>query len=417
MHQERSLYRNIFVTKSGDEICMLFRYPVPLGRESCKLMSDPNKLIFDYTQMMMAGLYLNPKPAKLLIIGEGGGSIPTALQEMFPDMQIDLVEIDAAVDRVAKRFFDFKPGPKMRVFIEDGRVFVKRIRAQNPQYNMIMLDAFDADYIPEHLLTREFLQEVKSILAPDGVLVANTFSNSALYDYESVTYRAVFGPFYNLKLGNRIIIGRNNGIPPMDEVRRNAAARGGAVPAPRHRLQLPAAAVQHRHRLEPQHPGTDRPVFAVQSVERAPPRALDVALSFLPCYGGGAAIAAEGEFQWKKTRPTPIIRRPGHNRERPVVWERWQKKRTFVRALEGTYSHLTKELLEQPRVLSRSATSPGRAGPSITARPASRRAPCQGRPIDRDPHRSLWPRRLRPEARPSQQRRLLRHQGPRLRHP
>ena len=215
LHQERSLYRNIFVTDSGDEICMLFRYPVPLGRESCKL-------IFDYTQMMMAGLYLNPKPAKLLIIGEGGGSIPTAIQEMYPDIQIDLVEIDAAVDRVAKRFFDFKPGPKMRVFIEDGRVFVKRIRAQNPQYNMIMLDAFDADYIPEHLLTREFLQEVKSILAPDGVIVANTFSNSALYDYESVTYRAVFGPFYNLKLGNRIIIAKNNGLPPISEIRANA---------------------------------------------------------------------------------------------------------------------------------------------------------------------------------------------------
>jgi spermidine synthase len=223
LHQERSLYRNIFVTQSGDEICMLFRYPVPLGRESCMLKSNPGKLIFDYTQMMMAGLYLNPKPAKLLIIGEGGGSIPTALQQMYPDMQIDVVEIDAAVDRVAKRFFDFKPGPKMRIFIEDGRVFVKRMRAQNPQYNMIMLDAFDADYIPEHLLTREFLQEVKSILAPDGVLVANTFSNSALYDYESVTYRAVFGTFYNLRLGNRIIIAKNNGIPPMSEIRANAA--------------------------------------------------------------------------------------------------------------------------------------------------------------------------------------------------
>ena len=222
LHQERSLYRNIFVTESGDEICMLFRYPVPLGRESCKLKSDPNKLIFDYTQMMMAGLYVNPKPAKLLIIGEGGGTIPTALQEMYPDMQIDLVEIDAAVDRVARRFFDFKPGPKMRVFIEDGRVFGKRMRPQNPQYNMILLDAFDADYIPEHLLTREFLQEVKSILAPDGVIVANTFSNSALYDYESVTYRAVFGPFYNLKLGNRIIITRNNGLPPINEIRANA---------------------------------------------------------------------------------------------------------------------------------------------------------------------------------------------------
>jgi len=223
LHQERSLYRNIFVTQSGDELCMLFRYPVPLGRESCKLMSEPDKLIFDYTQMMMAGLYLNPKPARLLIIGEGGGSIPTALQQMFPDTQIDLVELDPAVDRIAKRYFDFKPGPKMRVVLEDGRVFVKRAVAQRPNYNMIMLDAFDADYIPEHLLTREFLQEVKSILAPDGVIVANTFSNSSLYDYESVTYRAVFGPFYNLKLGNRIIIGRNNGIPPMAEVRSNAA--------------------------------------------------------------------------------------------------------------------------------------------------------------------------------------------------
>jgi len=43
---------------------------------------------------------------------------------------------------------------------------------------------------------------------------------------------------------------------------------------------------------------------------------------------------------------------PSHNREQPVVWERWQRKRTFVRALEGTYSELTRDLLDQPRVLS-----------------------------------------------------------------
>ncbi len=33
-----------------------------------------------------------------------------------------------------------------------------------------------------------------------------------------------------------------------------------------------------------------------------------------------------------------------------VVWERWTKKRTFVRALEGTYSHLPHELFSQPRI-------------------------------------------------------------------
>ena len=226
LHQERSLYRNIFVTQDGDELCMLFRYPRPLGRESCKLLHEPSKLIFDYTQMMLAGLYLNPNPKRILITGEGGGTIPTALQEMFPDAQIDLVEIDKAVDSVARNYFGFKPSPKVRVTISDGRVFVKRAAADKPSYDLVFLDAFDADYIPEHMLTREFLQEVKSIMAPNGVIVANTFSDSALYDYESVTYRTVFGPYFNLKLANRIIVGRAGGISPDDlaNARKNAIA-------------------------------------------------------------------------------------------------------------------------------------------------------------------------------------------------
>ena len=216
LHQERSLYRNIFVTQDGDERCMLFRYPRPFGRESCKLLKEPQKLIFDYTQMMLTGLYLNPNPTRILIIGEGGGTIPTALHEMLPNAQIDLVELDKSVDSVARQYFDFKPDGKLRVFIEDGRVFVKRMIPQKPNYDMVLLDAFDADYIPEHMLTREFLQEVKSIMTPNGVIVANTFSDSALYDYESTTYSAVFGKFFNLRLANRIILGRAGGVTADD---------------------------------------------------------------------------------------------------------------------------------------------------------------------------------------------------------
>ena len=45
-------------------------------------------------------------------------------------------------------------------------------------------------------------------------------------------------------------------------------------------------------------------------------------------------------------------------------WERWSKKRTFVRALEGTYSHLYKKLLEEPRVYS-SKDHPWKGGPAM----------------------------------------------------
>jgi spermidine synthase len=74
------------------------------------------------------------------------------------------------------------------------------------------------------MLTREFLQEVKSIMAPRGVLAANTWSTSGLYDHESVTYAAVFGSFYNLKLSNRIILTRLGGLPSAAEIRANAQA-------------------------------------------------------------------------------------------------------------------------------------------------------------------------------------------------
>ena len=222
LHQERSLYRNIFVTQDGDERCLLFRARRGLGRESCRLMSNPDKLVFEYTQMMLAGLYLDPQPQRILVIGLGGATIPSALQALAPNAQIDVVELDAAVDGVARTYFAFKPGPRTKVSIEDGRVFVKRAGRAHATYDLIMLDAFESDYIPEHMLTREFLTEVKAIMAPRGVLVANTWSSSGLYDHESVTYGAVFGDFFNMKLGNRIIVAQLGGLPSAGDLKRNA---------------------------------------------------------------------------------------------------------------------------------------------------------------------------------------------------
>jgi quercetin dioxygenase-like cupin family protein len=40
----------------------------------------------------------------------------------------------------------------------------------------------------------------------------------------------------------------------------------------------------------------------------------------------------------------------GNAEETGVTWERWTKKRTFVRALEGTYGDLKEALYTQPRI-------------------------------------------------------------------
>jgi mannose-6-phosphate isomerase-like protein (cupin superfamily) len=66
-----------------------------------------------------------------------------------------------------------------------------------------------------------------------------------------------------------------------------------------------------------------------------------------------------------KAPPTEGHNKPPNNQDADnQVWERWAKKRTFVRALEGTYSHLYEELLKQPRVYS-SRDVPWKGGPGL----------------------------------------------------
>ena len=223
IHSERSLYREVLVYEENGERCMCFTRQCRIGRQSCINLQDPHRFALNYTRMMMAGtLFTGEKPKRVLIVGLGGGTLPGALAEVLPDAQIDVVEIDPAVTRVARRFFGFKDGPRLKVIEQDGRVYIKRAGREGTKYDAILLDAFDHEYIPEHLLTREFLNETKSLLTPTGVLVANTFSSSRLYDHESTTYVDVFGSFFNLKSANRVIVARPAGLPTAEQIRARA---------------------------------------------------------------------------------------------------------------------------------------------------------------------------------------------------
>lgn len=217
IHEERSIYRDITVIQNGQRRCLVFNVHRGDRNQTCLDLNDRDQLVFSYTRMTMAGLLVNPEPRNILVAGLGGGTIPMALRDMYPEARIDVVEIDQAVVNVAKEFFFFEEDENMEVFVADARVFVKRAGLRGQQYDFVMLDAFTGDYIPEHLLTQEFLQEVRAIMAPDGVLVANTFSTSRFYDHESVTYQRVFGEFFNFKQpgsGNRIIIAALEPLPP-----------------------------------------------------------------------------------------------------------------------------------------------------------------------------------------------------------
>lgn len=216
IHKERSLYRNILVEETADLRCLKFDEKTRTSSQSCMYKSQPNKLVFNYTKMTFASLLMIDNPKKVLIIGLGGGTLSNVIHELYPDAAIENVEIDPAVITVARDYFDFIETDKVTSKVQDGRIFIKRAALKKEQYDWIILDAFNGDYIPEHLLTKEFFEEVKSVLTPGGIVAANTFSSSKLYQYESATYHAVFGDFINVtteKNSNRIILAGFDKMP------------------------------------------------------------------------------------------------------------------------------------------------------------------------------------------------------------
>ena len=227
LHQEQSLYQNILVVREPSRLCLRFSLRRQTRNQSCIDPDVPQRMVFGYTQMMMALLLLDPAPRRILVAGLGGGTLPTALAALLPDATVDVVEIDPAVVALAKRYFGFESTARVRLEVADARVFVKRALAREARYDAVLLDAYGGDYIPEHLLTREFLAEVQALLPTGGVVAANTFSASRLYHHESATYQAVFGTFFNFKApgsGNRIVLARNGPLPTRAVLDANAAA-------------------------------------------------------------------------------------------------------------------------------------------------------------------------------------------------
>jgi spermidine synthase len=255
IHRENSLYENILVVQNGDLRCMQFSVRKNQRNQSCIDLHDEQHLALVYTRMMMAGLLLDPSPQHILMIGLGGGSIPRTLAALFPDATIDIVEIDPAVVRAAQRYFDFKPSERMHVYVQDARVWGKRAILAGRRYDLVLLDAFNGDYIPEHLMTREYLSETRALLSDGGVLVSNTFAISALYHNESVTYADVFGEFFNFKSpdsANRIIIARRGALPDratLDTTARSldAALTPLGVPIRRYPARLDTGVDWNRH--------------------------------------------------------------------------------------------------------------------------------------------------------------------------
>ena len=107
---------------------------------------------------------------RMLVIGNAGGTVARAFGELYPDVEIDGVEIDPEVSDAARRYMGLDDNPRLNVITADGRPYLE---LTDRTYDIIVVDAYHQPYIPFYLATREFFETVREHLRPGGVIALN----------------------------------------------------------------------------------------------------------------------------------------------------------------------------------------------------------------------------------------------------
>ncbi len=189
IERRESQYNTIYVVRQGAVVTMMFGVNEQLFSESAYDAADPGRLVFAYTQMMMAGLAYPVQPRTMLEIGLGGGRMASYIRDGMPDATITCVELDPAVIELARAHFALREDSRLRVVQGDGRIYLDRSR---DAYDMIKLDAYRGTFVPFHLTTREFYQLCRRRLKPGGCVTQNIAPDTLLYDAAIATMKSVF---------------------------------------------------------------------------------------------------------------------------------------------------------------------------------------------------------------------------------
>ena len=184
-----SPYTTIVVERDGKFVDMRFGLSRNAPRQSSIYLEDPSHLVLPYTRAMLAGVFVQPDPQRILLIGLGGGALNRFVSTAFPNAEMTTVEIDPVVLELARDKMGYQPGQHETVVVSDGRTFLRN----NPsKYDWIFVDAYGGGAVPPHLKTKEFYELLRARLNPQGVAILNIHGGNKLFLSDQATLKSVF---------------------------------------------------------------------------------------------------------------------------------------------------------------------------------------------------------------------------------
>lgn len=151
---------------------------------------------YDNFRMAFAKTHINQRNIKDgLLLGLGLGSIPYLLERTFEcHFPLTAVEIDEEVIYLAEKYVLKDLKLPIQSVCTDALHF---LQLDQNEYDLICMDVFKDDFIPDAFRQKEFLEDIQRHLRPDGIFLYNHLSVTDKDQQEAFLYfREVFQPFF-----------------------------------------------------------------------------------------------------------------------------------------------------------------------------------------------------------------------------
>jgi SAM-dependent methyltransferase len=203
-------------------------------------LDDPTRLDFEYVRWfgdVLDVLAVEGDPLGVVHLGGAGCTVARYVAATRPGSRQVVLEVDAALLELARRAFGVRSSPALRLVAGDARAGLGGLRPAG--YDVVIRDAFSGASVPGHLTTAEFLDEVRRVLAPGGVYLANLADDprlsaarreaaTALGSFAHVALVAEPGQLHGRRYGNVVLVASDDDLPEEPLGRRLAS---GAVRA------------------------------------------------------------------------------------------------------------------------------------------------------------------------------------------
>ena len=165
---------------------------------SSAMYLNNDELVFEYTKYYDLAEHFNTGFNKALMLGGAAYSYPKYYLNKYTNATIDVAEIDSRVTDIAKSEFRLKNNPRLRIFHEDGRIFLNKTKNK---YDVIYGDAFRSKSVPYQLTTKDAVEKMYNVLNDNGVVVINIISSiegdkGKFFRGEYKTYKNIFPQVY-----------------------------------------------------------------------------------------------------------------------------------------------------------------------------------------------------------------------------